>query len=110
MAGRHFRRPWVRLTAGRARFLEEEFKLECSLLHPFAGAKCRAVAENIHDGHVLFWLLENLCDFAVVGLTRSGHVEMDISKVSCAPFVDWADFKERRMDPDVIAWLGHQKG
>ena len=67
------------------------------------------MAENINDGQVLFWLLENLCDFVVVGLTRSGRVEMDAGKVPSELFVDWPDFKERRMDPDATAWLSRQK-
>lgn len=109
MARRRFRRPWVRLTPTRRRILEAEFELECSLLHPYAGVKCQAVAENTDDGQVLFWLLEHLCDFIVVGLTGSGHVEMDVDKVPFELFVDWRDFKALRMDPDANSWAGRGK-
>jgi hypothetical protein len=89
-----FRRPWIRLRPRRARDLTAEFELERSLLHSLFGVPCEAVAENVADGGVLFRVSGILCEFAVVRLTGSGHVEIDPARVPFQFYVDWDDFKQ----------------
>jgi len=95
-----FRRPWVRIGLREAGGLEVEFDTERSLLHELATVGFRAWAKNTASSEVLFRIHSHLCDFAVVSLTGSGAVEMRPGCPKYELYVDWEDFKERRLIPD----------
>jgi hypothetical protein len=77
-----------------------EFGTERSLLHGLATVGFQAWAKSTASGEVLFRIDSHLCDFAVVRLTGAGVVEMRPDFPNYELYVDWEDFKERRLVPD----------